>query len=52
LIGGTAGEPDPEGSSEPYEGEVLDLDGEFPIDDELEDCELPLSCPLVTMRGE
>jgi hypothetical protein len=47
------GEPDPEGSSEPFGGrEVLD-DGAFPVDDvsELEDCELPLSCPLATMRA-
>lgn len=23
----------------------------FPVDDELENCELPLFCPLITMRG-
>lgn len=42
--------PDPGGSSEPFGGEVLE--GPFLVDDELEDCELPLSCPLVTMRGD
>lgn len=49
-FGGTAGEPDPEGSSEPFGREVLE--GMFPVVDELENCELPLPCLLVTMRGE
>ena len=42
--------PDPEGSSVPFGDEVLDW--ALPIDDELENCEVPLSCPLVTMRGD
>lgn len=45
-IGGTAREPDPEGSPELFGGEVVD-DEAFPVDDEeVEDCELPLSCLL------
>jgi hypothetical protein len=51
-IGGTAGEPNPEGSPELSGGGVVD-DGAFSVDDEeLEDCELSLSCLLVAMRGE